>query len=91
MAGETTQPLMPIYEYECSSGHISERVRKHAERMLPVVCHCGKGCRFVEISQPHCLPDGMYSYAPNVGSERAFERRQQALRDGVKVIKKDAD
>jgi len=80
-----------IIEYECPEGHVVERLRKYDQRDEPVTCRCGLASKRIEISQPHCVPDGMYSYAPNIGSERQFERRQQALRDGVKIIKKEYD
>lgn len=80
-----------IIEYACPAGHVTEKLRKYADRDVDVVCHCGHSAKRIEISQPHCLPDGVYSYAPNIGSERQFERRQQALRDGIKVIPKSED
>lgn len=79
-----------IYEYECGAGHVSERVRKVADRNLSVVCHCGMDARLI-ISHTHTPPSGVYSYLPNIGSERQFERRLEAQRNGVKVYKKEAD
>lgn len=38
------------------------------------------------LSRPHIVPDGVYSYAPNVGDPARFERQRQAMKDGVKVI-----
>lgn len=79
-----------IYEYECGAGHVSERMRKMADRNLSVVCHCGKDASLI-VSRPHCLPDGMYSYMPNLGSARDFERRENAKETGQKVIKRTFD
>ena len=81
---------MPIYEYQCPEGHVSERIRKHKDCDLSVVCHCGKDTNRI-VSRPHCVPDGVYSYAENIGSARAHERRQAALESGQRVIKKELD
>jgi len=32
---------LPLYEYRCSEGHISEMLRKMTERDDPLICHCG--------------------------------------------------
>ena len=77
-----------IYEYQCPLGHVSERIRKIADRHLSVVCHCRKEAQLV-FSRPHIQPDGVYSYMPNIGTARDFERRQNALETGQKVIKRD--
>ncbi len=79
-----------LYDYKCSNGHTVERLVRMANRDDAATCHCGQPLTRV-ISAPHCLPDGVYSYMPNVGSANAFERRQQAIKDGVKVIPKILD
>lgn len=76
---------MPIYEYVCPNSHKVERLRRYEFRDDAVTCHCGASCTRT-VSAPHCVPDGMYSYAPNIGSAAAFERRQEAIRSGKKVI-----
>jgi putative FmdB family regulatory protein len=77
-----------IIEYECAMGHVTEKLRKFEHRDTPLTCpKCGGATTRIEISQPHCPPDGIYSFAPNVGDPAKFERHQQALRDGKKIIK----
>lgn len=83
---------MPMFEYECPQGHVDEHIRKYADRDIPVFClPCGETMTRIEISHGHVPPSGVYSYAPNIGSANQFERRQQALKDGVKVIPKIND
>jgi putative FmdB family regulatory protein len=76
---------MPIYEYRCANGHQTERLRKYAKRDGGIWCgECGTRMKRM-LSLPHCVPDGMYSYAPNIGSADAFERRREVIkarRDG---------
>jgi putative FmdB family regulatory protein len=82
---------MPIYEYRCLSGHVTEQLRKLSDRYEMALCHCGYLAERIEISHNHVMPSGMYSYLPNVGSARQFERRQQALKDGTRIYRKEAD
>lgn len=37
------------------------------------------------ISRSHIVPDGVYSYCPNIGTEADFERKRHAIREGIKV------
>ena len=67
---------------------MTEVLRPYVQRDDPKSCKCGEPMTRL-VSLPHCSPDGIYSYAPNVGSEADFERRRAALRDGVKSYKKD--
>ena len=77
---------MPIYEYACPAGHRAERLRPYKQRNNGVWCGaCGVRMKRVP-SLPHCMPDGMYSYAPNIGDPKAFERRREAIKRGDKVI-----
>jgi hypothetical protein len=80
---------MPLYEWTCADGHLVERMRRYGDRDLPETCHCGKPSTRVEISKVHCSPDGIYSYAPNLGSEQAFERKRSAIRNGERIYKKE--
>ena len=75
---------MALYEYRCPSGHTIERIRKYDARHNVVVCVCGAEATLI-ISRSHVAPDGVYSYSPNLGSATEFERREQAIKDGVKV------
>ncbi len=77
-----------IYEYVCASEHRTERIRKIAERHDPLPCDTCQGETHLIISKTHRQPDGIYSYCPNVGSEQAFERKRDAIREGKKTIPK---
>lgn len=44
-----------------------------------------------QFPKPHCPPSGVYSYEPNIGDPRAFERRRAAIESGQKVIPKIRD
>jgi putative FmdB family regulatory protein len=81
---------MPLYEYDCPDGHRTEKIRSFVARNDPLVCHCGAETLRVEISHTHCAPDGVYSYAPNLGSEAAFERKRHAIREGIRVYPKES-
>jgi putative FmdB family regulatory protein len=70
---------MPIYEYECRCGRVTETLRRYEQRDDAKVCTCGEPMSRL-VSRPHCVPDGVYSYAPNTGDANAFERRHEALR-----------
>lgn len=78
-----------IYPYRCDNGHTFDLIRKMAERDEPAPCpSCGHNAPRV-MHVPHTIPDGVYSYAPNLGSEAAFARRLDAQRNGVKVYAKE--
>lgn len=80
--------MSPIYEYMCSDGHVSEALRKMADREMATLCdECGQLTTLI-VSRPSGSPDGIYSYAPNVGDPVAFEKRRQAIKDGVTVYPK---
>ncbi len=81
---------MPIYDYRCEAGHTAERLVRYDARDDARVCHCGLPLARV-MHVPHAVPDGMYSYSPNVGSERAFEQRREVMKSGQKVIPKIQD
>lgn len=72
---------MPIYTYACPKGHRAERFRKMADRNHTLQCPtCRLATRLI-LSLSHVEPDGIYSYAPNIGSEQAFEARRAAIRE----------
>lgn len=79
---------MPLYDYRCPSGHVTETIRSYANRHDCPRCRCGAETSRV-FPAPHVEPDGVYSYAPNLGTEETFERRRHAIREGVKMIKKE--
>jgi putative FmdB family regulatory protein len=66
---------MPLYDYRCPAGHITIRLRNYDERDAPVLCReCGVVTERL-FPVPHVGPDGMYSYAPNLGSKDTFDRK----------------
>lgn len=77
---------MPMWDYTCANGHTEEHVRSIPERDAPFACACGASMRRVEIARAHVPPDGVYSYAPNIGDPERFERQREAIRNGTKVI-----
>lgn len=82
---------MPIYEYRCGSGHIHEDIRAYQHRNRRTHCpRCKRLARLIP-SAHHAEVDGIYSYAPNVGSATAFDRKNQAIAEGKKVIDKVLD
>lgn len=80
---------MPIYEYRCPEQHVTPKIRKYADRDDPVECRCGAPAERIW-SNTHCPPDGVYSYAPNVGDPDRFERQRAAIRSGTKVIPRES-
>jgi putative FmdB family regulatory protein len=80
---------MPIYEYACSDGHISDVIRSIARRDEAVAClTCGAETTRLEVSRSHVPPDGVYSYAPNLGDPERFERQRHAIETGQRVIER---
>ena len=77
---------MPIYEYVCPAGHKATQLRAFQERSNPLGCHeCGEPMEYV-ISLPAKRTDGIYSYAPNIGSASRFERHRDAIKRGDKLV-----
>ena len=67
--------MAPLYEYQCGEGHRAERLRRYEARDEPTTCdRCGSAMRRV-MSAHHAPVDGIYSYAPNLGSASDFERK----------------
>lgn len=78
---------MPLYDFICPNGHALERIVRYALADAQT-CHCGAKLQRL-MHKPHCSPDGIYSYAPNIGSEERFERKRTAIREGQKLVKKE--
>jgi putative FmdB family regulatory protein len=72
--------MSPIYEYRCPCGHVVERLRPMSDRHLPELCPQCAGAALLIISATHAPPDGVYSYAPNIGSPDAHDRKQEIIR-----------
>ena len=80
---------MATYEYRCGDGHLSERRASFSARPKTVTCdRCGRRAKPI-ISLPHVEPDGVHSYAPNIGDPVRFERQQEAIRTGQRVIDRE--
>ena len=78
-----------IYEYKCPNSHGAEKLRKIANRNDPLSCpECGEPM-FLIISRTHRQPDGIYSFAPNVGSPDAFDRRWENMKAGKRIMDKE--
>lgn len=77
---------MPIYQYQCEQGHVTERIRRIDHRNEPVACESCQQPSALIIARSHVGPDGIYSYAPNIGDPERFERQREAIRSGQKVI-----
>jgi putative FmdB family regulatory protein len=76
---------MPLYDFACADGHAVELIRRMANRDDGGTCHCGKALtRQMHIT--HVAPDGVYSYAPNIGDPERFERQREAIKSGTKTI-----
>lgn len=77
---------MPIYEYRCGEGHLHEDIRAYEYRDKRARCpRCKRIAKRIP-SAPHVEPDGVHSYAPNIGSPERFERQQEAIKSGTRVI-----
>lgn len=77
---------MPLYDYKCRCGNVVEKLRKFEYRDDEPLCPRCKEPMSRQVARPHCVPDGMYSYAPNLGDPVKFEKRMEAQRLGKKVI-----
>ena len=73
--------MSPIYEYRCGSGHTHTRIRRYDDRDDLAHCVvCGEPTERL-FPLPHVPPDGIYSYAPNIGSADAFERKEAKIKE----------
>ena len=72
---------MPLFEYRCPNGHIHNRLRKIDERSDPARCLQCDAMTEPIISAPHVPPDGVYSYAPNIGDPNAHDRRNEIIKE----------
>lgn len=73
---------MPLYDYRCPEGHSRERIRKYDDRDAVLICVCGEPMKRT-VSAHHAPVDGIYSYAPNLGSPEVFERKQAKMRGEI--------
>lgn len=82
---------MPVYQYRCAEGHLVEHIRRIAARDEPATCPHGHPAPRVEVCVSHVPPDGVYSYAPNIGDADRFERQRHAIKTGTRVIPRTPD
>ncbi len=78
---------MPLYSYSCDKGHSTEALRPMAARHDPLDCTECKGAMSLRIALTHRSPDGIYSYAPNIGNADTFDRKWEASK-AKKLIEK---
>lgn len=72
---------MPLYLYRCDAGHESEHLGHYDDRTEPHPClTCGEPAAYV-LSPHHTQPDGLYSYEPNLGDPKAFERKHEEAKE----------
>ena len=72
--------MSPIYEYRCANGHSTDTIRKFVERDGYLECPvCGSQSIRV-FSAHHAPPDGVYSYAPNIGDPNRYEQQQERIK-----------
>ena len=72
---------MPLYEYRCVSGHVTECLRRYDDRDEALDClECGGRTKRI-VSAHHRQPDGIYSFEPNVGNPDAHERKAHDIRE----------
>ena len=68
---------MPLYVYRCHCGAESEHLARYEDREADRPCLvCGEPASYV-IAPHHTQPDGIYSYAPNVGDPEKFDRKHE--------------
>ena len=83
--------MSPRYEYRCQNcGRTEVRLRKFARRFDGPCCTCGMEMTWM-FPAPHIEPDGIYSYAPNVGTAEAWERKEAKIqeRERAKAERRD--
>lgn len=77
---------MPIYEYRCRSGHITQRLKKYSQRSMKETCVCGQKSAIV-VSMPARTKyawgdtewDGLHDRATGV-TYRDKNHRQQVMK-----------
>lgn len=75
--------MSPLYEYKCKQGHTTSLIRSYDHRLELVRCPTCGGATEYQFPLPHALPDGVYSYAPNLGNPEVFEKRVNAIDEGA--------
>ncbi len=70
---------MPVYEYRCPRGHVTELHRPFAECYNPVTCHCGGFSERVVLTPPKVFGD--YEGYESPASGKWIEGRRARERD----------
>jgi hypothetical protein len=73
--------MSPLYDFRCANGHTHQRLRSYEGRDEPAKCLLCDAPTERLFPLPHVPPDGIYSYAPNIGSAEAFERKEAKIRE----------
>lgn len=81
---------MPIYEYECPNGHRVEMLRALSARNARTVCPVCERLMGRIISRSHVPPSGVYSYEPNIGNPKTFEKQYEAIKAKRTIQDKEA-
>lgn len=74
---------MPTYDWKCPEGHVTTAIVRWDERDNPVPCQACGAPTERQFPAPHVPVDGVYSYAENIGSAAAFERKQAKMRGEI--------
>ena len=81
---------MPIYEYACDRGCTAEEIRSYGDRdRRKPRCMAHGQIMKRRPSLSHVEPDGVHSYAPNIGDPDRFERQQDAIKHRKGVIDRE--
>ena len=72
---------MPLYDFRCPSGHVTEHLLREIADVMPCLV-CGKAADRMP-PLPHVPPDGEYSYEPNLGDPKDFERKYELAKENT--------
>jgi putative FmdB family regulatory protein len=77
---------MPVYEYRCPRGHVTELYRPFAQYRDPLTCQCGEAAEKVVLSPPKVFGDyeGYESPASGKWIEGRRAREEDFKRTGTR-------
>ena len=70
---------MPVYEYQCPAGHVTNELRRVEQRAEPTGCGCGLVARKVILTAPKVFGD--YEGYESPASGKWIEGRRARLED----------
>ena len=78
---------MPLYEYQCAKGHVTNEFREVGARGLPAACRCGRVAEKVILSPPRVFGDfeGYESPASGQWIDGKRQRREDFARTGTRA------